>query len=217
MRKPIYIFLLGRPGCGKSEFFRRISKRIREENIAQKIDRIDDYPKLEAKWKVAREKKDFSRIKPSEDGSNLDSSFTIVDLSIYDEVLKELSEEIISKEKDYEVLFIEFSRPRNLEAIKNFSSEILEKSIAIYLDVPFEICWERIMKRIEKMKQQGIDAHLVPKEKMKSMYEYDDSEEFLRNSPVPVVHIQNREREGFETINKGVERAINLIKEKFIN
>jgi len=212
MEKPIYIFLLGRPGCGKSEFFRRLSKRIIEEKIATKIDRIDDYPKLEAKWKEAKSKKDFSRIKPSEDGSNLDSSFTIVDLSIYDEVLKELSDEILKKRDEYEVLFIEFSRPKNLEAIRNFNKEILKNSIAVYLDVPFEICWERILSRIKKMKEQGIDGHLVPKEKMKSMYEYDDKEEFLKNSPVPVVHIQNREKVGFKKINKGVEEAIKLLK-----
>jgi hypothetical protein len=46
VQAPFEVFLLGTPGCGKSEIYRRLAGRIRDEGLAEDVLRIDDYPKV---------------------------------------------------------------------------------------------------------------------------------------------------------------------------
>lgn len=39
-----YVFLLGRPGCGKSALSRELEKRLLESGQAQTFQRVDDFP-----------------------------------------------------------------------------------------------------------------------------------------------------------------------------
>jgi DNA replication protein DnaC len=40
------VFLLGRPGSGKSSLYHELRKRILESGRARTVERIDDFPKL---------------------------------------------------------------------------------------------------------------------------------------------------------------------------
>ncbi len=41
-----FIFLLGRPGCGKSLIYKILLKKFKKEKIASQFIRIDDFPIL---------------------------------------------------------------------------------------------------------------------------------------------------------------------------
>jgi len=53
-----YIFLLGRPGCGKSIVYRLLADLIRREKLANETMRIDDFPILK---EIAEQDKDFKK------------------------------------------------------------------------------------------------------------------------------------------------------------
>jgi len=44
--KSFQVCLLGTPGCGKSEVYRRLADRLVREGLAREVLRIDDYPKV---------------------------------------------------------------------------------------------------------------------------------------------------------------------------
>ncbi len=111
------------------------------------------------------------------------------------------------------LVFVEFSRPHNLQALNQFSPRVLQRSMAIYLDVSFETCWQRNIDRIKRLREQGIDAHYVPRERMEKSYGKDDRDELLRNSPIPVIPIPTEERDSFNELDKGVEKALKHLKE----
>jgi hypothetical protein len=41
-----YVFILGRPGCGKSALYRELEKRILNSGEAATCERVDDFPKI---------------------------------------------------------------------------------------------------------------------------------------------------------------------------
>ncbi len=204
--KKRYIFLLGRPGCGKSAVYNRITKRLKEEGLAKEFMRVDDFPKL---WKLFQEDVERKRSKRTPDGG-----YKVTDDTVWDDLLKELNEDIKKLEKEDRVVFVEFSRNDYKRAFKNFDKEILDKAVAIYIDVPFDICWERNVKRHQKAIAEGTDDHLVSREEMEKTYKYDDGLEFAKNAPLPVEIIDNS-KEGDEFLNQQVERIIQILKEKY--
>jgi len=128
-------------------------------------------------------------------------------------MLQELSSDLTGLAVRGRIIFIEFSRPDNLRALKNFSQQILSNALAIYLDVSFETCWQRNVDRIKRLKDQGIDAHYVPKERMEKSYGKDDKDQLMAESPIPVVSIPTEERDAFNELDKGIEKALEKIKE----
>ncbi|MEA1904284.1 MAG: hypothetical protein U9M97_00130, partial [Candidatus Hadarchaeota archaeon] len=77
-----YIFLLGRPGCGKSVVYDLLTSRMREEGLGREFMRIDDYPILK---ELMRRDTGFKK------HILVDGEFQITDLSVYDDVLKEIN------------------------------------------------------------------------------------------------------------------------------
>lgn len=201
-----YIFLLGRPGCGKSAVYNYLTKRLKEENLALEFPRVDDFPKL---WKLFQTDTQQKRSRRTEDGG-----YKVTDDTVWDDLLKEVNSEIISMEKEGRVVFVEFSRNSYKRAFKNFSAEVISKSIAIYIDCPFEICWRRNVERHQKAVAEGTDDHLVSKEEMEKTYLIDDGLEFAKLNILPVEVIENKD-DGIEKLALQVESIVKLLKEKY--
>ena len=72
-----FIFMLGRPGCGKSYLFKNIFTPVLKEK-GYEVERIDDFPILK---KLLSEDKEFKRHLKKEGG------FEVTDWSIVDDVL----------------------------------------------------------------------------------------------------------------------------------
>lgn len=178
-----YIFLLGIPGCGKSEVYKRLADRLREDGLADEVERMDDYPIL---WEYFQE--DGPKTKPTDDGG-----YKILDETLWDDVLEELGQKCQQESEAGKVTFIEFARGENLPALDNFSDEIMDRAVVLYIYCPFDEAWRRNVERYEEKKEQGTDDHLVSREEMEETYGDDDHEALLADSPIPVVRIDNDE------------------------
>ena len=77
-----FIFLLGRPGCGKSVIYNMLGERLCKEKLASEVMRIDDFPVLKD---IVDEDKEFKRHLRKEGG------FEVTDLSMLDDVLKRIN------------------------------------------------------------------------------------------------------------------------------
>ncbi|MDD5066219.1 MAG: hypothetical protein PHF84_04165 [bacterium] len=208
-----YIFLLGRPGCGKSAVYNQLIKRLKEEQLASDFPRVDDFPKLWAKFqaddKLEKEGKTRRYSRKTEDGG-----YKIINDSLWDELLKEVNVDIIKMAQKGRVLFVEFSRDSYQRAFANFSKDVLAQALALYIDVPFEICWERNVERHKKALAAGSDDHLVSKEEMEKTYKTDDAGKFSRSAPCPVEVIDNS-KSGTDFLNQQIETIIGLLKKKY--
>jgi len=184
-----FIFLLGRPGCGKSVIYNMLGERLRKEKLASDVMRIDDFPVLKD---IVDEDKEFKRHLRKEGG------FEVTDLSMLDDVLKRINDQLKKLEKHGRVIFVEFSRDSYAHAMKNFDRDVLNRSLILYIYTPFNICLQRNIRRF-KEGPKGLDDHIVPSDMMHKYYKYDDYEElFLKSenelkkqAPARLVAIRN--------------------------
>jgi adenylate kinase family enzyme len=206
-----YVFLFGRPGCGKSAVYRELEKRLIDENLAKTFQRVDDFPKLWGKFleddKLVKEGKERIYSRTTDDGG-----YKVVNNDVWNEILKEVNADVLDIDKGEEhLVFIEFSRSNYIEALSNFSEKILDKCIVIYIDVAFEICWERNVARHEAALEKGGDDHLVSRDEMEATYLYDDRDELVKFEKSPVVIVDN-EKSGMEHLVKQVDKVIDVLK-----
>lgn len=185
---PSFVFLLGRPGCGKSLIYRKLSERLREHGL--EATRIDDFPIL--KELLDRDTK-FKRHYRKEGG------FVVTDFTILDDVLKEINEKLKEEEGPDRVIFVEFARDRYLEALKNFEGNVLKRSLLVYIYCPFDVCVKRNVRRFRESGEKNLDDHIAPTDIMERYYKYDDMEElYLRSeeelrarAPAELVVVRN--------------------------
>lgn len=192
------VFLLGRPGSGKSAVYRIIKEELRERDYDIEAKRIDDFPLLQ---QIFEEDTEHERHRPAEDGEGV----KITDDTVWDDLSKALNEYAKKLQSHDRLLFIEFSRESYVRAFQNFSPEVMENSIAVYIDCPFEICWER---NVERWKGgEGIDAHLVSKEEMRETYGEDDHDELSENIDIPLLYVKN-DYSGLDRLRKEIQEVI---------
>lgn len=165
-----FIFMLGRPGCGKSYLYKNVFIPVIKEKVKE-VERMDDFPVLK---KLLDEDKDFKR------HIRKDGGFEVTDWSIVDDVLREMDLILKKKERDSKIIFVEFARDNYRRAVSNFSEYIEKRSILLYIWAPFEVC---LKSNIRRFKEGGDpDDHIVPVDLMNTYYRTDDLEEvFLKN------------------------------------
>jgi len=201
------IFLLGRPGCGKSEIFRRISARLKEERVADNFLRIDDFPKLWAIFQEDEKSGRWQHCRPTPDGG-----YKVTDNEVWDLILRQVNADVLKEMRPGRIIFVEFSRPNYLASLKNFSEDVLKKSLIVYINCSFETCWQRNVRRHEAALARGTDDHLVSRQEMEETYLYDDRDRLLAEAPVPVIEIDN-ESDGPEHLQSATARVVDKIKE----
>lgn len=178
-----YVFLLGRPGSGKSAVFRSITDKLKAEGIADEFLRIDDFPKL---LELNAADTEHKRHKPMPDGG-----FLILDDSLWDDVLKEVNKDALKLKDSGKMVFLEFARDSYEHALKFFSKDVLSNALLIYVDCPFDVCWQRNVERVKRQQEQGIDAHLTSREEMEKTYLNDDFKTLAKDISEPHIILDN--------------------------
>jgi adenylate kinase family enzyme len=193
------IFLIGRPGCGKSAVFRIIQSEMKKRGFKGDIRRIDDFPLLK---RIFDSDKEYRRHRPAPGGG-----VKITDDTVWDELIDGLNRQALELQAPNRLLFIEFSRDNYRRAFKRFSPEVMRESAIIYIDAPFDLCWERNVRRVEREREMGLDSHLVSREEMEKTYAHDDHEELSKHVEAPVLVIKN-DSDDSEKLRKEVLRVI---------
>ncbi|OQA92106.1 MAG: hypothetical protein BWY26_00497 [Elusimicrobia bacterium ADurb.Bin231] len=161
-----FVFLLGRPGCGKSVVYKIIKDALEKKGIS--APRVDDFLTLQAIFDRDTEFKRHIR---------KDGGFAVTDWTVVDEALQDLNAHVKKEKTDNKMIFIEFARDNYKHAFENFTKDVLDDSVILYLYSTFEECYNRNVARFQKAQKEGHDDHIVPLELMKTYYRTDDYEQ----------------------------------------
>jgi len=175
------VFLIGRPGCGKSIVYKILVEQLRARGYKGDIMRIDDFPILKGIFEQDVEEKRHRRFPGG--------GMKITDDNVWRDLSIALNEQALKLQSENRLLFIEFSRDSYVQAFRHFSPEVMQNSAIIYIDAPFDVCWERNARRARE--EKGLDAHLVSREEMEKTYLHDDHEELQKHVDMPVFIVKN--------------------------
>jgi hypothetical protein len=186
-----------------------LGERLRKEKLAHEVMRIDDFPVLKD---IVDEDKEFKRHLRKEGG------FEVTDLSMLDDVLKRINDQLKKLQKHGRVIFVEFSRDSYIHAMKNFDREVLDRSLILYIYTPFDVCLQRNVRRF-KEGPKNLDDHIVPSDMMHKYYRNDDYEElFLKSEnelkklvPAKIIAIRN-ESDNLEKLKLEIDITLTELK-----
>ena len=204
MSAKVKVFVLGRPGSGKTTAVRRLIDLAKERDW--NITRIKDYDIL---YSMFRSESDleYKRFRPTAHGG-----FDVIDLSVFDTALEKL-EKIVEEEerrnshKD-ELIIIEFARNDYRDALKCFNSDFLQSSYFIFVDADIETCIRRIHDRIASCPAKE-DNHYVSEYIIKSYY-YKDNWEYMGSHLKKVYGIEEQRIEAVNNMGS-LQEFINRI------
>ncbi|MFH1957419.1 MAG: hypothetical protein ABIJ15_02970 [bacterium] len=171
-----YVFLLGRPGCGKSFVYETIVRSLSKTGKYERVKRMDDFPILK---ELLDKDTSFKRHIRKAGG------FEVTDWTIVDEVLAAINRRLPGVKKKNDLVFVEFARDNYKASLKNFSAATFSRALILYIYCPFEVCLARNEKRFKEQKGSVLDDHIVPPDLMNTYYRKDDIEE---------IYLKNREK-----------------------
>jgi tRNA uridine 5-carbamoylmethylation protein Kti12 len=181
-KTPQFVFLLGRPGSGKTHFFEKVASLLSD----QPARRIDDFPKLQAlaaqddAKEAAGEERQFTR----KSGRNW-----LASQAAYETVLRDINAELRETPKNAGFVFVEFARWDMVRSIEeNFSDDVLDRSFLTYMYCPMSICIRRNAAR-SKATHTTVHPHEVPPDRL-NRYREDDHD-VLDQLRVPYIVIDN--------------------------
>src|SRR5579872_7413448 len=116
----VIIFLLGRPGSGKTTAANYLNMKVRDELASVFLLMLDDYPFLQ---EMAHSEKYGEMFLLKDCGG-----FDVRDFSVLNEVLRVLKEEINEHNASYDFISVEFARDDYNKALKILFEDIPGRS-----------------------------------------------------------------------------------------
>ena len=197
------VFLIGRPGCGKSIIYKLLAEQLRARGYKGELMRIDDFPILKRIFEQDVEQKRHRRFPGG--------GMKITDDRVWDDLSMALNEQALKLQSPGRLLFIEFSRDSYVRAFRHFSPEVMRDSVILYIDTPFDLCLERNARRARE--EKGLDAHLVSREEMEETYLHDDHEELQKHVEAPVLVMKNYS-DDIKSLKSELQKIVVTLKEK---
>lgn len=197
------VFLIGRPGCGKSVVYKLLAEQLWASGYKGELVRIDDFPILKRIFEQDVEQKRHRRFP--------EGGMKITDDKVWNDLSRALNEQALELQSPDRLLFIEFSRDSYARAFRHFSPEVMCNSVILYIDAPFDLCWERNARRVRE--EKGLDAHLVSREEMEKTYLRDDHEKLSEHVEAPVLVVKNYS-DDIESLKLKLQKVIDTLGEK---
>ncbi len=164
------LFILGRPGSGKSKAARRIM--IHADQRSFSAIHINDYPIL---LKMAQADTNYQYFYPTKYANGFD----VHNFSVMNIALKRLQEKANEYIRRVELIIIEFARNDYQEALKQFSSPFIEDAFFLFLDSDTATCKSRIYERTAHPKSS--DDYYVSDDIVEVHYGKDNREYIIKN------------------------------------
>ncbi len=170
----VKLFILGRPGSGKSSAARIIATiaRCRGWNTTH----INDYDILKEMAQADTAHKNFRQ---TEHGG-----FDVQDFSVLDIALKDVEKRAQHRSLEQDTLvIIEFARDDYSKALKWFSSGFLQDAYFLFMHLDLDTCIQRIQKRITYTYTDPpiSDNHYVSEEIVRGYYQMDNRQ-YIKDS-----------------------------------
>jgi len=172
----IIVFLLGRPGSGKSSVASLIEMFAGDRGWLTHY--TNDYEHLQKMFLLEKaERYPFERRNFQLTGPEECKGFDVINFSVLSKVLEKMRREIEEVEsessgEDNLLFLIEFARDSYHDALQLFDSNFLQDAHLLYLDVDLESCIERNHRRSD---------HFISDEIMRTYYRNDDWSRVMYN------------------------------------
>jgi AAA domain len=167
MPAKVKVFVLGRPGSGKTTAVRRMIELAKKQDWV--TTRIKDYHILYKMFQADTKKERFH---PAAHGG-----FDVVDFSVLDTALRKLERKVKRHKLKFtfknELFIIEFARDDYREALKHFSPGFLGDSFFFFVDADKDTCIQRIRDRVD-CSATTEDNHYVSEEIIRHYYGKDN-------------------------------------------
>jgi adenylate kinase family enzyme len=198
----VTVFVLGRPGSGKSSAARIVTLTRRRGRLAT---RVNDYDILQAMSSCEQEGEKFRRTDRG--------GFEVRDFSVLDTVLQKVEKLARTQKSSADIVIIEFARDDYNKALKQFNKDFLRNAYFLLIDTDLETCIQRIHRRVSNPTTS--DDHYVAPHILKHYYREQrlPSFDFLQSeyniSKGKVDYFKNNgSRDNFD---KHINRFINYI------
>lgn len=159
----ITIFLLGRPGSGKSTAARHIDMLARDRQWSS--CHINDYTFL---LKMFQD----DSLKPEKErrfASTKLGGFDVIDFSVLDEALRGVEQAALEEQQnENKVLLLEFARGDYREVFEQFNPLFLRNAYFLFFEVNVDICVTRVNERA--LYPASEDDHFISEKMLKSYY-----------------------------------------------
>lgn len=165
---PVKLFILGRPGSGKSYAARYLKLRFRS------FIRINDYEYLVRQFAFDQHISDRTQ-KRFNAASN--GGFDVINPQVLDEALKYVAKKGWDYYRflNYDLILIEFARSNYGLALNAFKPDFLRDAYFLYIEADLETCIERVKNRAANPQPDSLaDDTYFSEETLRHYYKIDD-------------------------------------------
>ncbi|ERR1019366_3327602 len=141
------VFVLGRPGSGKSTAARRVKQLLTQKGWVAR--HINDYEILRSMFLADTQ---GARFRATEH-----NGFDAIDLTVMDIALQAVEAQVDLCLSSVDLVTIEFARNDYREALQQFTSSFLKDAYFLFLDADLETCLRRVHERVTR--SRSIDDH----------------------------------------------------------
>lgn len=180
--KPFILFIIGRPGSGKTTIARLIGEHLPSTGVHLRVLRLSDLEYLRKSFN-AKDDSMSKRFEKTEDGG-----YFILDATLYDEALIDLAAQVKRASANNDLVIMEFARQSYLHALEILSSQQIQPDLIIYIKADYEMAIER--NRLRALRTFG-DKHFVSEKEMRETYQNNDIEDLLQLHHSKTVIIDN--------------------------
>ncbi|MEO8077466.1 MAG: hypothetical protein ABI818_14145 [Acidobacteriota bacterium] len=166
---PIIVFMMGRPGSGKTTIAQAMMEGLARASVPYTIAYVSD---LAFVRKTFEDPGVAARAVRTDDGG-----WFITDPGLYDEALVNLAEQVDAQRDRADIIIVEFARRDYGTACRILEEHGVDADVLVYLDVPFATAQRR-----NELRYRAGTGHFVSGREMRETYQYDDVS-VLKNRP----------------------------------